>query len=85
MFRVARHQNVADRSNGAGGHAVHRLLCPDCLRVRNGFEMDIAWEDGQVTQATIRSRLGNPLKLRYETETLTKKLAKGDSFTWNGK
>ena len=47
--------------------------------------MDIAWKDGRLTQATVRSLLGNPLKLRYETETLTKKLAKGYNFTLNGK
>ncbi|WP_231617864.1 glycoside hydrolase family 95 protein [Novipirellula aureliae] len=55
------------------------------LRARGGFEVDIAWEDGKLTQATIRSLLGNPLKLHYETTTHTEKLDQGDSFTWDGK
>jgi alpha-L-fucosidase 2 len=55
------------------------------LRARGGFEVDIAWKDGQLSAANIRSLLGNPLNLRYETETLTRTLAAGDRFTWDRK
>lgn len=58
------------------------------LRARGGFEVDIAWEDGQLKQATIRSLQGNPLKLRCRRksgeETASLEIAKGATATWGG-
>jgi alpha-L-fucosidase 2 len=35
------------------------------LRARGGFEIDLSWKDGAVARATVRSRLGRRLRLRY--------------------
>jgi alpha-L-fucosidase 2 len=37
------------------------------LRARRGFEVDIAWQDGRLTHATVRSRLGGPCRVRAGT------------------
>jgi alpha-L-fucosidase 2 len=54
------------------------------LRARGGFAVDIAWKDGKLVQAVIRSQAGQPCRLRYGNQTRAIKLAAGESFQWNG-
>ena len=55
------------------------------LRARGGFEVDIAWKDGQLTSATIHSLNGNPIRLRYGQTTKFMQTKKGKAISWDGK
>ena len=54
------------------------------LRARGGFEVGIAWKAGKLTQAVVRSLNGNPLELRYESQTRKVNLPIGRTWVWNG-
>jgi alpha-L-fucosidase 2 len=52
------------------------------LRARGGFEVDMQWKDEKLVSARLRSRLGNPAKVRYGTETREVALKRGGEFIW---
>ena len=55
------------------------------LRARGGFEVDIAWKDGQLVTATIHSINGNPIRLRYGQTTKFMQTKKDAAIQWDGK
>ncbi|HEX7578030.1 MAG TPA: glycoside hydrolase family 95 protein, partial [Verrucomicrobiae bacterium] len=55
------------------------------LRARGGFEADIAWQDGKLTSARVRSLAGNPCRVRYGQLTREVKIKKGETFQWDGR
>jgi alpha-L-fucosidase 2 len=55
------------------------------LRARAGFQVDITWQDGKLTSATIHSDLGEPCSVNYDGKTVAFKIKKGRSITLNGR
>lgn len=54
------------------------------LRARGGFEVDLAWRNGALVSATLRSASGGTTSLRYRGAMRDLTLPAGGSFTWNG-
>ena len=52
------------------------------LCARGGFEVDVTWKEGRLTEAVIRSRAGQPCRLRYGDETRAVDIARGATFKW---
>ncbi len=53
------------------------------LRAANGFEVDIKWKQGEITQAKIKSLLGEKGIVRYNGEDTILKLKKSETFKLN--
>jgi alpha-L-fucosidase 2 len=54
------------------------------LRARGGFEVDLAWRDGKLMRATVRSLNGNPCQLRYGQAAKSFKTRTGQKIEWAG-
>jgi alpha-L-fucosidase 2 len=50
------------------------------LRARGGFEVSIAWKDGKLTSASIKSLLGNRAKVNYAGRTVEFSTQAGESI-----
>jgi len=55
------------------------------LRARGGFEVDLAWRDGKLTEATIRAVKAGSVRLRCGQTVRAVSLAAGDTFRWDGR
>lgn len=55
------------------------------LRARGGFEVDLAWQGGRLTEVTVRSRPGRECVLLYEGRERPIQLRRGGSLTLDGR
>ena len=49
------------------------------IPARGGFEIDLKWKDGKLSQATIRSKAGRPCTVRYNGSSTELKLKAGET------
>jgi alpha-L-fucosidase 2 len=54
------------------------------LRARGAFEVDVAWRDGIMVEAGIRSIEGGSARLRHGSVTRDTTFSKGETHRWNG-
>jgi len=54
------------------------------LCARGGFEVDCSWQDGRLTQATIRSKHGGSCSVRYRDTLITLDTRAGQNYRLNG-
>ena len=53
------------------------------LRARGGFEVDMTWQDGKLTKASLRSDLGRTARVRVGERIIELKTQPGQSYTIN--
>ena len=79
------------KGQGEGAFIVHLLPAlpsnwPDGsvkgLRARGGFEVDLAWQGGKLTSATIRSQKGGACQLKYGDKTKAVTVPAGGAVSW---
>ena len=51
---------------------------------RGGFEIDMSWANGRVEKLTILSKLGNPLRLRFNDQFMELSTRKGEVIRLQG-
>jgi alpha-L-fucosidase 2 len=54
------------------------------LRARGGFEVDMTWDKGALTRTVIRSKLGNPCRVRYGNRVIALKTQRGKQYAFDG-
>lgn len=54
------------------------------LRARGGFEVSVAWNDGKVEQAELKSLLGNPCRVRFGAAVRELQTEAGRTYTLRG-
>jgi len=54
------------------------------LRARGGFELDIAWRDGKLESATVKSLSGNPCRVCWGDKVRDLEIEEGDSVRLDG-
>ncbi len=54
------------------------------LRARGDFEVDMAWENGVLTSATIRSKMGGPCRVRYNGKEIVLQTKRGQNISLDG-
>jgi alpha-L-fucosidase 2 len=54
------------------------------LMARGGHEVNMIWKNGKLVETTIKSKLGNPVKIRYGAKVIAFNLEKGESIKLNG-
>ena len=83
------HGRSEERGTGSEGYVIHLLPalpsawpkgCVRGLCARGGFKVDIEWDEGKLTRATLRSRLGRPCSMRYGESVAALKTVAGQRY-----